>query len=178
MSLENFYYLSQIVASVAVLVSLIYVSLQIRQNTLAQRAVAHQSRSTFLKEHLHLIADASMAPIWVRGIAADSTMTQVEVTRFSVVMRSWCIGMSDIVWAHNHKMLDEETFQASLNALKGMFSQPGARVFWEMYKPTATRPFANLVDGVLAEPTTSRPLVFLDQWTSIIAARAKEGLSV
>ena len=175
MSLTDLASIGSFISGIAVLILLIYLSLQIRQNTLAHRASAHQTRSTFLKDHLHLIADPAIAPIFVRGIAADPEMTEVEVTQFFAVMRNWCIGMSDMVWAHDHKVLDDETFQSSVKALRGMFARPGARAFWQTYKPTATPAFARQVEGALATAPLSPQVSNLDRWKSILVAQSNSG---
>jgi hypothetical protein len=172
MSLSDLASIGSFISGIAVLISLIYLSLQIRQNTLAHRATAHQSRSTFLKDHLHLIADPAIAPIFIRGLAADKQMTEVEVTQFLAVMRNWCIGMSEMVWAHDHGVLDDETYQTSVKALKGMFARPGARAFWQTYKPTATPSFARLVEGVLSTAPMAGQVHNVEQWRSLIAREA------
>jgi len=100
-------------------------------------------------------------------------MTEVEITQFLVVMRAWCIGMSEMQWAHEHKALDDETYQTSVKALQGMFSRPGARAFWQTYKPTATPSFVRLVEGILAAAPMARPIHNVDEWKSIIARQAQ-----
>ena len=49
MSLEEFYYVSQIIASTAVLASLIYLALQTRQTSRNQRAQMNQARSEWVR---------------------------------------------------------------------------------------------------------------------------------
>jgi len=177
MTLGDLASIGSFVSGIAVLISLIYLSLQIRQNTLAHRASAHQSRSTFLKDHLHLLADPAIARIFIRGLAADTEMTEVEVTQFLVVMRAWCIGMSEMVWAHDHKALDDESYQTSVMALRGMFARPGARAFWQTYKSTATPTFARLVEGILETAPMVSQIHIVEQWRSNIA-RQEQGLGL
>ena len=182
MTLTDLASLGSFISGVAVLISLIYLSLQIRQNTLAHRATAHQNRSSFLKDHLHMIADPAITPIFVRGLAGDNQLTDVEVTQFLVVMRNWSIGMSDVVWAHDHGVLDDETYQASVNAIKGLFLRPGARAFWQTYKPTSTSSFARVVEAALAATSataevSSSQVYNVAQWRAAIAA-GNEGTKV
>lgn len=173
MTLADLASIGSFISGIAVLISLIYLTLQIRQNTMAHRALAQQSRTNFLKDHLHLVADPGIASVYVRGIAGDPNLTAVELTQFFSVMRSWCIGMSEIVWAHDHHVLDHETFSVSTRALKFMFAQPGPRAFWEVYRHTATPAFARLVSHALAEASQGPSLSLeasVDRWRSILAA--------
>ena len=174
MTLSDLASIGSFISGIAVLISLVYLTLQIRQNTLAHRASAHQSRTNFLKDHMHLIADPGMASVYMRGVTGDPNLSAVELSQFFSVMRSWCIGMSEIVWAHDHGVLDDETFETSAKAVRLMFSQPGMRAFWDVYRHTATPAFTRLVARALEAPqgpaTTLEAGV--DAWRALLAAQA------
>jgi hypothetical protein len=122
---------------------------------------------------MHLIADPGMASVYVRGITGDPNLSAIELSQFFSVMRSWCIGMSEIVWAHEHGVLDNETFDASAKALTFMFAQPGPRAFWEVYRHTATPAFARLVTRALEAPQSPAAMLeaSVERWRSILAAQ-------
>jgi len=176
LTLSDLASIGSFISGIAVLISLVYLTLQIRQNTLAHRASAHQSRTNFLKDHMHLIADPGMASVYVRGITGDPNLSAVELSQFFSVMRSWCIGMSEIVWAHDHGVLDNETFEASAKAVTLMFAQPGPRAFWVVYQQTATPAFTRLVLRALSEAPQGPAATLeasVDRWRSILAAQKR-----
>ena len=181
MTLSDLASIGSFISGIAVLISLVYLTLQIRQNTLAHRASAHQSRTNFLKDHMHLLADPGMASVYVRGMIGDPNLSAVELSQFFSVMRSWCIGMSEIVWAHDHGVLDDETFETSAKAVSLMFAQPGPRAFWDVYRHTATPAFTRLVLRALSEAPQSPAATLeasVDRWRSILATQAGAAASI
>jgi hypothetical protein len=70
MNLEEIYYISQIVAVVGILGSLIFVGVQIRQNTRATRAASHNAVSNSLNEINRMFAEnADLTKLWLTGMA-------------------------------------------------------------------------------------------------------------
>ncbi len=68
-TLEQFNYIAEIVASVAVIASLIYVAIQIQQNTSTNRLIAAQNLSHEIRETTSLIAaNADLADIHFRAL--------------------------------------------------------------------------------------------------------------
>lgn len=61
MSIEEIYYVSQIISSIAVLVSLIYLALQTRQTSRNQKAQMHESRSLWLRHEVRLMGDPAVS---------------------------------------------------------------------------------------------------------------------
>src|SRR6478672_8466794 len=88
MSLADLASVGNIVGAVAVLVSLLYLGLQIRQNTRHAQAAIQQSRSSLLCEHSMRIADSPALDAFMRGLAGDTTLTPLEQARFIFVCRS------------------------------------------------------------------------------------------
>ena len=68
MSLEEFNYIAEIIASIAVIASLLYVGLQVKQSTVAAHSAAAQANVTALNECVGLInASDKLADILQQG---------------------------------------------------------------------------------------------------------------
>lgn len=68
MTLEDLAYLSQIIGVIAVLASLIFVGLQIRQNTKALKATSHHAvTDSFNAINTLIISDRKVARLWRHG---------------------------------------------------------------------------------------------------------------
>ena len=66
MTLEEFYYISQIVAVIGIFGSLVFVGLQIRQNTRATQAASHHAVSNSLNEINRLFIESEeVTKIWL-----------------------------------------------------------------------------------------------------------------
>jgi len=85
MTLEQFAYLAQIVAAVAVIASLIYVARELRQNTNAMRI---NNADTFVDFNLRLntpfAMDREFAELWVKGGSDFDSLDQVDQQRLLI----------------------------------------------------------------------------------------------
>ena len=68
MTLENLYFCSQVVAAIAIIASLIFVGLQVRQSTTTSRAAAAQAFSQQYSDLNHMLLHADVREIFVRGL--------------------------------------------------------------------------------------------------------------
>src|SRR5579863_7507631 len=76
MSLEQIFYLSQSVASVAVIGTLIYLGLQVRAAERSQRAIMQQGRADRAANGALALADAELARVFRKAAAGDSGLTR------------------------------------------------------------------------------------------------------
>ena len=83
MNLNDLANLGQIIGAVAVVVSLIYVALQIRQNTNAVRSAAAQVVHEHFASWYHLLAnDAELSQIAANGLRDYFSLSETEKARF------------------------------------------------------------------------------------------------
>lgn len=71
MTLEQIFYLSQSIASVAVVGSLIYLGLQVRSAERSQRAIMQQGRADRASNAALAIASPELARVFQSGVAGD-----------------------------------------------------------------------------------------------------------
>src|SRR5450432_1219612 len=106
MSLADLASIGSFISGLAVLISLIYLSLQIRQNTLAQRATAHQHVQTFMRQHQRMLMDPGLADIFSRGLNLQAGMTEVELIQSHAMVRDWLSFHEESKWLAAREMLD------------------------------------------------------------------------
>ncbi len=178
MSIADFAALGSLASSLALLLSLVYLNLQVRQNTHAHRVTAHQERLNFVKEFLGRLTDGAVAPVYLRGLSADAGMTEVEFTQFRALMHSWFLGMAEIFWLHDQGVLDDDRFAGSMAALKGYLGYPGCRAVWQAIRDVMPADFQALVDKLVADGAVTSPHRAYDVWRAAIAAQAPVGGAV
>jgi hypothetical protein len=92
-----------------VLVSLIYLSLQLRQGTRHQKASVHHDRLAHLEVYLaSLFGDAELMNIQVRGQAADSTLSDTEVNRFVFMQYGNLLFYQEYFLLHSEGMISAD----------------------------------------------------------------------
>jgi hypothetical protein len=159
MTLEQWALVAQIVSAVAVIASLIFVGVQLRQATSAIRATSSQAHSALYTDLVRSIIDNSdFARVWPIGLTRPKELSEEEWVRFvayaSALFRLY--ESSRVQWLNGR--LDEEHWntierQASdfghlpgLNlawGLRGHWFSPEFRAWFESLAPTETpRPYS------------------------------------
>ena len=171
MPLADLASIGSFISGLAVLISLIYLSLQIRQNTLAQRATAHQHVQTFTRQHQKMLMDPSLANIFLRGLNLQDGMTEVELIQFHAMVRDWLSFHEESKWLAARGMLDEESMKLADESFRVMLRYPGFRAAWRLSKSFIGK---NTRDFVATETATALskglPSTYVESWRSAIAS--------
>jgi hypothetical protein len=177
MSLSDLASLGNFVSGIAVLISLIYVSFQIRQNTLTHRATAYEKRQEYAKEQIHMLMDPALASLHLRTAAGDDTLTEVECFQYFMMQNAVFVGFDHLVWLHDNKILDNDTYRAQLRLLRGQLGSPGGRAAWELWKPIATPPFRKVVEEELSTLAPRSARRFQARWHEAFQAARQDHLA-
>jgi hypothetical protein len=133
MSLEDIYYVSQIVAAVPIVASLIFVGLQTRQNTRAVRAAASQAYAANRAQlNSNIVTVGEFAQIWRKGVAAPDSLSDDEHVRFLVHMTTLFLTheAARIQWRHGQ--LDSEHWDNVVLQLRDAVDLPGFQRYWKI----------------------------------------------
>jgi hypothetical protein len=169
MTLEALYYISQIVASVAVLASLIYLALQTRQAARSSRAVMHENRSATILRHIDKITEAEFHPIWTKGILAAADMSDAEIARFMQQAAGWVIVWEERYREFQEGMLDEKRWAASVHTISRMTTLPGFRAVIATMRPRLDPDFRAMLDKHLAIGRAAPPFNAAAAWRAAAA---------
>ncbi|NIP16036.1 MAG: hypothetical protein GWM88_15410 [Pseudomonadales bacterium] len=90
MSISELGSLGEFVGSLAVLATLIYLAMQIRQNTHTTRAVSHHAITDALNQlNLTLARDEAAARLWMTGLRDRASLNDLERERFDALLRAY-----------------------------------------------------------------------------------------
>ena len=151
MTLEGFYYISQIVASVAVLASLIYLALQTRQNTLGQRAMMHQQRVLQMQTDLHVRTDPALIEAMLAAESGHADVTEVQLRQFLYLGLSGLTSMEEQFRLHKAGLFDAKHWMTTKKTLAVYLRMPGTRVVARMYRGMFDPDFAAILDQIIDE---------------------------
>jgi hypothetical protein len=169
MSLSDLASIGSFVSGVAVLISLVYLALQVRQAERNQRAMLQHGRAARATDLLVRMAEDEIADVLSRGSFGEEELTKKEELQFVLIFRANIIGMEDTYFQHKHNMLDDESFHSSFRMFRPFFAAPGFRAAWKRSRPMYDESFAKLVDQIAAEvAVTSRPST--GAWKDAVAA--------
>jgi hypothetical protein len=132
MTLEEIYYIGQTIAVVLILVSIIFVGIQVRQNTAATRAALHQS---FTGAMNHLNATMAQSPelsrIWLTGVKDRTALNETERWQFDMLCLSYFHVFDTMHYQTRTGVGETKLLKAEENGLRTLISLPGIRSWWD-----------------------------------------------
>ncbi|MEO1042469.1 MAG: hypothetical protein AAFX52_09265 [Pseudomonadota bacterium] len=153
MTLEEFYYLSQIGAGIGVIATLVFVGIQIRQNTQALRAANYaKTTDSFNAVNLAVASHEGLGTIMARGMPSDlSALTPVERVRFDFAALSAFRIFEVLHYQQKLGLSDKELWDAERATLLELVRAPGLRVWWQENRLSFTKEFRTLMNDVVEE---------------------------
>jgi hypothetical protein len=173
MSLSELASLGTIVSGFAVLASLIYLALQVRQTERNQQISIRHSRVSRIVE-LHLaLANSAMADAWFHGSGSPQDLTQTELSQFISLCRALFFHFEDSFYQREEGLLNDEAFETVVAGVRLLARSPGFRATWKIARPNFGGRFANFMDEVIAGSATESPVdLSLEAWKVAFASEA------
>jgi hypothetical protein len=144
--------LGELVAALATVATLIYLALQIRQNTLATRAASFHAISDSMNDvNLSVTQSAELARIWLAGCENRSALSPEERHRFDTTLLSYFHVFETMHYQARVGAGDKDLVIAEERSLQDLFSTSGVREWWSE-NPYAFGPeFRSYIEVFLAE---------------------------
>jgi hypothetical protein len=132
MSLEDLGNIGEFVAAVAVVVSLIYLAVQIRQNTRSVRMASHHSISTTMHElSKTMVYEPAVADLWRRGSHDLDSLSNDERMRFETIA-AWLFRMYEELFPyHKRGQIEANFWKTRSRNMLAYLTLPGVRQWWE-----------------------------------------------
>src|SRR5215467_2249418 len=124
MSLSDLASLGSFVSGFAVLMSLLYLALQVRQTKRNQQIAIRHSRATRIVE-LHLaLADLAVADAWLHGSGKPQDITQTELSQFINLCRALFFHFEDSFYQREEGLLNDAAFETVVAGARLSSSRP------------------------------------------------------
>ncbi len=168
MILEEVFYLSQSVASVAVVGTLIYLGIQVRSADRGQRSIMQQGRADRASKTALTLAAPELAAVWQKGMIADPALTRTEVTQWLLVCRSAFLSGEDSFLQHQVGALDEAAFDSYCAGVRSYMGHVGFRAAWKVLGDQFGKGFREFVDAQLATTPVAGSVDLYEEWQKAI----------
>ena len=162
MSFEQISYLAQIVASVAVVVSLIFVGLQIKQNTgVLQRNEHNSTMAQWTVIRMAIAKHRDIAELMTAGLRGEGVLDAADQLRLEQMLQenAWA---SFHIWERTQRgIFPKGTFELTAGALlSGLLRTERGEAWWRSAKHIGFIPgFVADVDAVLAKASRTSGVV-------------------
>jgi hypothetical protein len=175
MSLSDISAIGSLVSGMAVLVSLVYLSLQIRQNTKHSQALIQQGRAARITDVALRLAELRGDDGLHRCFEGWPEASDKDVSRFLNVARAVFISAEDSFLQSEEGLLNPTAFNSYMASVRIGLGSLGVAAAWlltrDMYEPKF-RAFMDANYGGLAASARSRPR---EAWRTAIASLSKSG---
>lgn len=170
MSLSDLAAFGDFIGGIAVVVSFIFLAIQLRQSTQNQRASVALERAALTQSIGQTIFSGEIGDLFLRGNAADPTLTTAESSRYiSVALMTFWL-YEEHFYLRRDGMLDDARWNTNLRRLRAMMANPGYRAAWRACAPFFEADFAASVEDAIREtPTVADVTMFANGWKALAA---------
>ena len=133
MSLEQLANIAEVIGVVVVVLTMIFLTLQMRQNTKTLRSAAAQNAHEMAEAmYSPVIADADLADLILRGMRDPATLSEVETARFTAFWQNAFFTTQNWFYHQKAGVLDEGIWRGWSNIVTDVYQTPGVRRFWKL----------------------------------------------
>lgn len=152
MTLADFASLSAAISGIAVTASLIYLALQVHQNTKHTRAFMLQGRTSRLVDLQIATSNADIAAANIVAHGGKPTPEEIQRRQFRAIWGAYIANMEETFWQHRNGLIEEDAYQAFRDSIRYYLSQPGNRAEWSRRKALAASetPFIKFIDELIS----------------------------
>lgn len=150
MTLQDWGALGELIGGVAIIVSLIYVGLQIKQSTAATRSATNQAFSTQYSDVMFKLTEADFREIFWRGIGGLENLKGSEQAAFFGYVGAITRMYESFHMQEQAGTFDTQLLESWMNQVIDLYGLPGAREYWEHRKHQFTPEFVEFLEAELA----------------------------
>ncbi len=157
MEIQDLGAIGDLIGGVAIIVSLIYVGVQIKQSTAASRAATYQAFSQQYTQHMVPLQRADFRDIFLRGLGdADSLDAGEKVAFFSYL--NGVLRMFEAFYLQQKDgSFESSIYEPWAAQLVDLLGNSGAKSYWKIRRHTFHVEFADHIDN-LQSNSNPRPM--------------------
>lgn len=155
MSLQDLGSLGEFIGAVAVVVSLVYVALQVRQNTTqihrsitASKVASYQSCITAMTDFAASIThDLGVSRIYRRGLVDYDSLDGDERQQFSMQLLVLLYHYQSFYYQQRSGFVDADLWEGHSRELVRLFRLPGVQAWWPRWRHAFSEEFARFLEA-------------------------------
>ena len=153
MPLDQIANVAEIIGVVVVVITVIYLALQIRQNTHALRSnTAQATHDSVVSGYNTLATDGDLNRLFRKGCGDPAALTEDELGQFIAFWTSTLFMTQNWLYQRAAHALDDELTDTWLNALSVAMHSPGFGYYWKHRSYQFSARMREYIETVLAQP--------------------------
>jgi len=147
--LDNLGNFGDFIGGIGVVATLIYLAIQIRQNTTALKTASRQDVTNGFRDWNRLVIDTKNMDAFTAGIRRYPNVLQAQMWTFSTMLNDQCHHLESAFALYEAGTLDDETYGTYLGFFCSTVATPGGKAWWEEIGPMHVAPLVAEVDALL-----------------------------
>ena len=163
LTLEDLGNLGEFVGGIAVVMTLVYLAIQVQRNTAALRTASRQDIVESLRAFYRpLITSGETTQIYLQGLRDYPNLPQPQRARFSALLTDQGLHFESAFALYQSGTLDLETYRSYRDFFCALITTPGGAAFWNEARPFYPTHMTEAVEvrisqgelpAILAEPS-------------------------
>jgi hypothetical protein len=170
MSLADLASIGSFISGFGVLISLIYLGLQVRQAKLHQQGTIRQGRATRIVELLCDLADPARTSACIRGNMGDAGISHTELQQFQFLCLAIFYHYEDEYFQHEEGLTNDAAFASFMKSAARVMAVLGLRVMWRQLRQDFIPEFVTFMDKIIAASPVEPAIDPLSLWQAGVAA--------
>ncbi|MGB5591067.1 MAG: hypothetical protein WBN31_09000 [Gammaproteobacteria bacterium] len=147
--------IGEIAGAAGVIITLGYLSIQIRQNTKASRITAVQTATENSSRFSELlISNPDVGAAFWKGLQDPEALSQDELRQFITALNVFMRRESMAFYLHREGVMPDELWTARVGGLSGTLNQPGMHFYLDLAEDTLPVDFRSFLREVTSKPST------------------------
>ncbi len=153
LSLEQAYYMAEIIGVVAVVGSIVYLAIQVKQSTQAMRSETSNVMTTNAMSQYHLLAtNAELFEIVQRGSYDLDSLSVLERGRFYSMLFGALVSWQNLYYQWKNNAIDIDAWEPWENLITDMLSLPGSQSVWAARERHFQKEYRQYVNELMSKP--------------------------
>ncbi|HEX3407755.1 MAG TPA: hypothetical protein VHS81_11000 [Caulobacteraceae bacterium] len=169
MALSDLASLGSLASGVAVLISLVYLALQVRHAEKYQRAQISHSRATRGIDIQTNFSAPGIAEAVVRARKGATDLEEMELYLFNAYQTALFVHWEDSFYQHTDGLMSDRAFKTATNLMRAALTNVATRVVWRRSNSAFDANFRRFIDGLQAEASVAPFNLALDEWKAEVA---------
>jgi hypothetical protein len=154
--LADLAHLAEIVGAFAVVVSLVYVGIQVNDGVGASRSASVNDANVALQSwYLEVGSNEQTSNLFYRGLMSHEALPNEEEFQFLMIFHGVFLAFQNSYWLAEEGTLDPELLEALTAAILGVKDTPGMQRYWRQRRSYLNASFALYVDELLERETNT-----------------------
>ena len=140
----------EVAGAAGVIITLVYLAMQIRQNTKAIRLNTIRSTNESFRSQYALVGGSNeVAEVYTTGLTEPEQLNLTERVQFYALLHNQVRGYEEAFYQHTEGALDPRIWEGLHGQMLSNSNLPGFKIYWQDRRDWYSSSFQNQVENVL-----------------------------